>query len=70
MGERRRRTEETSEPLMKTHYVNPKYKSKAEIHEYIMSFCDADIVEKLGVHGFTLEPLLMQLIRDINGLKK
>lgn len=42
-----------------------KASTKAELKQFMLSFCDADIREKFDPHFYTLEPLLLQLIREL-----
>lgn len=42
--------------------------NKAAVHQqlraYILSHCDDDIAQTFAPHGFTMEPLLLQLVRE------
>jgi hypothetical protein len=58
------------EPLAKPTYINAKGAARKKMHDYILSFCDTDIQEQFKIHSFTIEPLLMQIIRDLNTLKR
>jgi hypothetical protein len=40
-----------------------------EIRRAIVGFCDDDIREGFAPHGFTIEPLLMQVIRELRALR-
>lgn len=39
------------------------------MHDEILAHCDEDIREVFGPHRFTMEPLLIQLIREIRSLR-
>jgi hypothetical protein len=40
-----------------------------EIRRAIVEFCDDDIRDGFAPHGFTIEPLLMQIIRELQALR-
>ena len=42
-----------------------KAETRAALQTFLLEHCDRDIQEVFGPHFFTLEPLLLQLIRDI-----
>ena len=60
----------TPEPLSAPVNVNAKYKVKQDLQAFILTFCDNDIRNAFEKHGFTVEPLLMQLIREVNALRQ
>lgn len=39
------------------------------MHDAILAHCDADIREAFGPHRYTMEPLLIQLIREMQHLR-
>jgi hypothetical protein len=41
-----------------------------EIRRAIFDFCDEDIGQAFQPHGFTVEPLLMQIIRELQELRR
>jgi len=43
---------------------------QAELREFMLSQCDEDIRDLFTMHFYTLEPLLIQLIREIKALRK
>ena len=38
---------------------------RAEVRQFIFSQCDPDIQQYFALHSFTLEPLLIQLLREL-----
>jgi hypothetical protein len=44
---------------------NNKATAQAQLRVAMLSMCDEDIREIFGRHHYTLEPLLMQLIREL-----
>ena len=47
-----------------------KHKIREELRTHMFQECDEDIQELFKIHAYTLEPLLMQLIREIKALKQ
>lgn len=45
-----------------------KQEQRAGIREAVLAECDTDIREVFAGHWFTMEPLLMQLIREVRRL--
>ena len=43
--------------------------SKERVKKFVLLHCDMDIQQVFEPHGFMVEPLLLQLIRDIKHLK-
>lgn len=42
-----------------------KAQAQARVREVILAMCDPDISEKFENHYYTIEPLLMQIIREL-----
>lgn len=47
-----------------------KARTREELKCYLLAHCDADIALTFAPHGFLLEPLLLQVIRDLHRLRK
>ena len=46
-----------------------KAETTRQLRAYVLAHCDADIATTFGPHGFLLEPLLVQLLRDMKALQ-
>lgn len=42
-----------------------KHATKAALKDFMLAHCDEDIQAVFGMHSYTLEPLLCQLIREL-----
>lgn len=43
---------------------------KEELRQLLLADCDEDIQAAFGPHFYTTEPLLLQLVREIRGLRE
>jgi hypothetical protein len=48
---------------------NNKATVRANLRNFMLENCDTDIQEAFLAHGYTLEPLVMQLIRELQALR-